>query len=676
MTSRVRDFLKLSNARAATTRKRLATARRKSRISKEEVERWEYLMDPDRCSIQEFIENFRVATKEVQDDGTVQQQIVLWPAQVEILKAVADAWASGHAAKIVIVKDREQGCSFFIQALFYERYCRGGGGEMRTVSHKDEATLALQTDFHSFRMQTPDWVFTDLLGGEWLNDAPGKWKFMWPGKHFSVARTMTCRDGAMGRGDRTRWAHYSEYPWWPTGKGNIGGALATLRDTPGNIYIFESTGKDFDEFYTLAYNAREGKNGWTCLFLSWLTHPGKRSFFRNPHERAEFADSVGKLDAYDRLEEQALFEETKGDLERLKWRREQIDGPVCNGDVAFFAREHPRVFSQAFYADTDSVFDPQILDSRQEKSMAEESRVEIGSAEVTLENGRPRCRFVPSRSGPLRIYRHPVKGRKYCFGADPSQGKKVVDLGKRTGDYATVILLDVESEDVCALYRAHTPPEEFAQVIYSISMYYGWAPGYVESNADGRTVLYVANELEYLWRVRESPLLPQARRSQMKNGEMFENHVGFLSDSLTKPVAVNRLKKWVRDMGILKGDGPSRIPLPLLTEMRMYVYEQTFTRRGVPTGRVSMSASKGHDDTISAAWMAFEAREYLKTHPERVAIVDEDPRNNEELEQLLAAARAEMTGGKMEAPKLWYPRGGRSSSIDTDPAEIPGMAGY
>ena len=671
-------------ARAATSARRLASAAKKAHVPEAEIERWSYLMDPSRCSVQEFIEAYRVNTKEIQADGTNQCAIQLWPAQLRILEAVIDEWERGRAAKLVILKDREQGCSFVIQALMWERFLRGGGGEMRTVSHKDSATEALQMDFQSFIDQTPEWVFQSVLEAEWDREAIGVWKLLWPNKSFSFAETMTCRDGAMGRGNRTRWFHLSEYPWWTTGRANVAGALTVLRDTPGNIYIFESTGKEFDEFYDLCEGARRGatkdeprgENGWRLMFFSWLDHPLKEVGFRGPAERAAFAETVGKLPRYDEREELAIFEATGGNLERLNWRRKQIDAPGVNGDVAWFQRDHPRVFEQAFYADSDSFFDPQILDSRRLAAEAEQLRAERGTMTWEVTRNDLVVKFEPSNRGALFVYKRPQKGRRYCFGCDPASGKKVTDQGRKTADYATILVLDIETEDVVAIYRDHIPPEDLTQFVFALSRWYGWAPGYIERNADGKTAMYVAEELMRTWPVEADILLPQMRKVRTRSGETWENEPGFLSDPVTKPVACNRLRRWVREMGMYPGSGPSRIPIPLLQEMRLFVRTQTVGKNGMPTGRFSLGASAGHDDVISAAWMAFTAREWLKENPDKQTEVSEATRETSvEWDVMRRQMEAEM--GLIPRSVLPLPKGVPQSRQRTeDDAEVPGMPGY
>jgi len=661
--------------RAAATNRRLATAGRKAAVSPEEIEKWQRLLDPEQTSLQEFIEHYRVSTKETQADGTNQTDIALWPAQLRILEAISEAWESGHAAKLVILKDREQGCSFVIQAILWERFLRGGGGEMRTVSHKDSATEALQMDFESFRQQTPAWVFTELLGCTWERSALGVWKLVWPNHSFSFAETMTCRDGAMGRGNRTRWFHLSEYPWWQTGRGNIGGALTTLRDTPGNIYIFESTGKDFDEFYDLCCGARDETNGWTLLFFSWLTHPLKTATFRGPADRETFKDTIGKLDRYDAKEELEVAKETDWDLGRLKWRRQQIDSPGCNGDVAWFAREHPRFFEQAFYADSDCFFDAQILDSRRKASEREETKCERGVLTWTVSRTRVDVEFNPRMNGPVRLYKRPQKGRRYAFGSDPASGKKTSEGGRRVADWATILVVDIETEDVCLIYRDHIAPEDLAPLVYAVSCWYGWAPGYPERNGDGKTMMYVCSQLDEQWPVPDSPILFQLRKATMGNGS-WESEPGFLSDAATKPVACNRLRKFVRNLGMYE-KGPSRLPLPLLQEMRLFVRTQTYNKNGQPTGRITLGASSGHDDVISAAWMAWEAREWLLENPDDQREVTEEP-IDPTLARLIVEAERMSGDYHPEPSKLWLPHGAKSLSAkgSLDEADIGLGAGF
>lgn len=676
---RAENVLRNILAKAATTQKRLAAARKKAALpSQEDVEKWRRMLDPQQTSIAEFIELWKpkVNTKEVQKDGTIQLPFVMWPSQRRILATVEDAWEAGHAAKIYLLKDREQGCSFFIQMLLFIMWLRGGGGEARTISHKDDATLILCADFESLMKQVPEFVFTHLLQAEITANSTGEWELSFPGGYRSNAQTMTCRDDALGRGDRIRWLHLSEYPWWKSGKGGLKGLIQTLADVPGNIYIIESTGKDFDEFHRGCVAARDGRSGWDFLFLTWLTHPKKTMRFASESLKERFREQVGQDDRYDQKKERLLVQ--KGaTLEQLHWRRKTIDAR-CEGDCRYFAREHPDEFLDAFYAESDCPFYPEILNARLPAAEREwrSGMWKRGNLKITDAGKKIEVAWEVARDGVLWIRETPQKGESYCFGCDPSSGKKIVDQGTRVGDYATIEVRRVRDKAIVAMFHAHRDPDKLAFDVIAVSKWYGWAPGYVESNNDGKVTMNELEKLSERWDIDADFLLPQVREVPTTDGRRYEYHPGFLSDPASKPIAIEKLRRWMREIGMPKDGEESLIPFPLLDEMLRYRQEQNLNRHGQPTGRFSWGASSGHDDRVTASYLCLEAWEHLDHNDEKVTKVEDVARPaDEEFEAMMRKVRAEM-GEPLPETKLYHPHGGRAPGRDEDAAEIPGMKGF
>lgn len=97
-------------------------------------------------------------------------------------------------------------------------------------------------------------------------------------------------------------------------------------------------------------------------------------------------------------------------------------------------------------------------------------------------------------NGAMPIYEHPIEGKQYVIGCDPTRG---------TGnDFATVQVFKINSEkdiDQVAMYRnEHIDPETFAEVCVGIAEYYNNAAMMVENNDIGQMVCdKIWYDLEY-----------------------------------------------------------------------------------------------------------------------------------------------------------------------------------
>lgn len=609
--------------------------------SKEEVALWRRLLDPKQTTVVEFLEAkdldgkpiFWITTKETQKDGTAQTPLVLWPNQLYLVRNIYEMWADGEAAKLRIPKDREQGISFCIQAVFAWCFLTGGGGAMVTISHVEEATQGLCEDFDTILSQVPPWVYREILGAKWTSRRAGRWRLEFPRHRKCRAKTLTCRDKAMGRGERPRWMHLSERPHWQTGKKSIRSALTVLRDKPGNIYVDESTGKDYDDFYDGCVAAREGRSNWRCLFFSALTHPMKRVKFKRPADADQLEEEIGLLHRFGMKEEMRwrdecvrLEIERTEMLERLKWRREQI-ASVFSGDIGEFTSEHPITFDECFRIDSSSAFDVAILDSWMRIAEQDWKLWERGNLEVTGTAPEVQLEWVPARLGRMWLKKRPIEGHSYTFGCDPASGKKTVDQGKSEADFATILVRDLTSKEFVLLYEHHTAPEVLQIDLLAISKWYGWAKGYPESNNDGK-ILLSPNYLPRLqedWEVPDEVCLAQIRTVVRDGQHLHEPTLGWWADSVSKHVAVNRVKAWIRQIGAAtEKDTVPPIPWPALKQCRGYIVIYKNDAKNGYQKASGFGPISGHDDLVSALYLCMEAAEWLDDpqHSDRRTKVD------------------------------------------------------
>lgn len=552
---------------------------------------WRGLFDIEITSRRQFIEAFEVQTKRVQAGGTVMVDFIERDAQVRLREAIEYEWSQGRGAKIVVLKDRQQGISEWICRFFVERMLRGGGGHARQISHKDQATEDLLQRARLVKDQIPDGALELIDAVVESEKADRGFSFRFGTHLISSLEILTARDEALGRGGAVRWIHLSEYPWWKAGKDKLDGLLESWDDVPGNCVIFESTGKTFDEFYDICVKAKEGLSGYVFLFFSWLTHPQKTLLFRTKSRRAKFAKEIGRIKRYGPMEEITLRDQHGATLEQLHWRRRKIDSPSFNGDLGKFRREHPTVWTDAFLSTSISLYDPSILRAWMPLGERMDVECEIGDLHIDDQQG---VEFAPAERAWWRIYRRPQVGVVYTWGADPAGGKEVHADGRTEADLCVIQIREVLTKRLAAICSGYIEPEEFAVEVVKGALLYGRAIGYVEANNHGHTVISTMQMMEY-----GELLLTRMRLTPTDAGKVWTRAPGFLSKADTKTRAVDRSRKWVRDLG-LPGEGSEPVlPASTLLQMQRYV---RLDKRGN-----RMGASSGHDDEVSADYLCHEA---------------------------------------------------------------------
>lgn len=177
----------------------------------------------------------------------------------------------------------------------------------------------------------------------------------------------------------------------------------------------------------------------------------------------------------------------------------------------------------------------------------------------------------------LSVWRKPEEGHIYCMGVDTAEGLA-------HGDYSCVQVLDVRTGEQVAVWHGHIPPDELAQEVHMMGLWYRDALCCVESNNHGLTTITQLRQLGY-------PNLFRAR-SLNKVTNKISQEFGWKTTRTSKPLMID-------DLGMaLKGDELVIRDEFTLAELRTYVRD----------GR-SMGGSP-HDDRVMALALANEMRQY------------------------------------------------------------------
>ncbi|MFA6090089.1 MAG: LAGLIDADG family homing endonuclease, partial [Candidatus Woesearchaeota archaeon] len=155
----------------------------------------------------------------------------------------------------------------------------------------------------------------------------------------------------------------------------------------------------------------------------------------------------------------------------------------------------------------------------------------------------PGERFVNYETN-FQIFKKYIPGHKYIVGADVARGDGT--------DYSTIQIIDIDTLEVVAEYRAKVAPDLFAHVIYNVGMDYGEAYLVVECNSFGlATAIDLSRKMDY-GRMYYSKNI-QEIYVRPYDYKVAENEIipGFQTTKRTRPLVVNNLRVHMRE-GTLK----------------------------------------------------------------------------------------------------------------------------
>lgn len=248
-------------------------------------------------------------------------------------------------------------------------------------------------------------------------------------------------------------------------------------------------------------------------------------------------------------------------LGKIAWRRRMQKS--FRGE---FAEKYPEDSVSMFLTMGRAYFDTEILIARKKE----------------LVGFKPYRRYHDGQA----VFFHPrVVGRRYIIGADPASGREVSSTDT---DNAAAVVLDMESGEEMAGYRAKVTPEDFAYDLADLGRYYNNAPIAVERTGDGgTTILVLGGDCKY-------PAIAKFKEWHRKQKKVIEVE-GFPTNVRTRPIALNFVNRWILDTPELIWDEN------FLNEALVFVRNE----KGIPSGNAG-----AHDDTVSARWIAHGMRQH------------------------------------------------------------------
>lgn len=235
-------------------------------------------------------------------------------------------------------------------------------------------------------------------------------------------------------------------------------------------------------------------------------------------------------------------------------------------------QEYPTTPEEAFIGSGNPVFNLDIIRQFQAEPGEEWTIQGTSPKEVALFEG-----------GPLTVWEPPNHEDHYTYviGNDTA-------MGLEHGDATVAWVLCVNTNRPVAVWYGRVDPDMFGETILpALGWWYRNAIIVPEVNNHGLTVVKALQRAKYKNIYR--------RRIMGRRVEKMTESLGFMTSHTTKPVLIDELQKWLRDVGYM----PHKTTIHEL---------MTFTRDG--NGKMSGSP---HDDCVMALGLAVKGLEYART---------------------------------------------------------------
>jgi len=194
--------------------------------------------------------------------------------------------------------------------------------------------------------------------------------------------------------------------------------------------------------------------------------------------------------------------------------------------------------------------------------------------------------LMPDHVGPLIVWQKPIPGKNYVVGSDVAEGVT-------GGDYSCASVIDGDTGEIVAAYRALIAPIELGKVLFRLGYWYNRALVAVEKNNHGyATLIHLLDPLQY-------PNVYRRMAREMIGSPTLEQF-GWVTNVATRRSMFHVFRSWFID-------NAKRVPwLQLLREMQGMRYTDN-GREDHPDR--DQHGDRAHDDTVVAQAIAISVRD-------------------------------------------------------------------
>jgi hypothetical protein len=191
-------------------------------------------------------------------------------------------------------------------------------------------------------------------------------------------------------------------------------------------------------------------------------------------------------------------------------------------------------------------------------------------------DGSGALQITPDSRGYLSIWKMPVRGKRYCIGADSGLG-----VG---GDPSAATVRDMDTLELMATVKGQIAPDQFGEILLKLGNLYNKAWLGIEANSFGIATIdslkHRYSKLYYRYRVDQ--------RTDHKTKQL-----GWWTDTKTKPIMISDYAQAIREENVIIKD------MDLFNECITYIIGEDG----------SANAESGcHDDLLIADMICFQVR--------------------------------------------------------------------
>jgi hypothetical protein len=441
-----------------------------------------------------------------------------------------------HTMKVIILKARQMGLSWLLSAYalwkcmtksnFHAYYNSIG---LKEVQEQMERVRFIF-------MNLPDWLqHRGFMGGKNCKNNDSIIEFENGSALHATASGKSAGHGASpGLIICDEWARVDEATRkWRALKPSAG------RNT--QIFVISTSDGFGNHFAELWIDAKAGVNGFKPIFHSWMENPEYSTSYIEEQRRDFAGDLQGFKEAYPETPEDAFLSSSRSvfDIERIREWKQNIRDLEAKGELVV----------RTGYLDWND-------------KQGDEKKI------IFIDN--------PMES--LLVWKEPVKGHRYSMGVDVAEGL----IG---GDYSAFVVIDIEKNEVVAMYRGKIAPEMYSHPIEMCAKWYFNAWLAVEVNTASDLIMSDLKQT-YPW------LYMRPQRARITDLPTLVP--GFYTSGTSKMRIITQMRR-----AFSSEEKPLIIYSDVLLD-EMSFYEQD--------DKKSLGASTGHhDDTVMACAIAIEA---------------------------------------------------------------------
>lgn len=494
--------------------------------------------------------------------------------QLQVIEKIQEKRRAKKPVRIFILKGRQFGCSTLAEAILFAFASQRPNLNAMVIADDEDGAGYL------FEMTK---LYNEMFQEEFPHLCPKTMKNTESKLDFAATRSCIRIETAnkkkkLGRKFTLHIVHGSEVGYWPEFNAAHKSLSQAVPNKPETIMIYETTANGVNEVCTFWRRIKKlsklGETDWIPLFLSWKDHEEYSRAFATEDEKKRFGDSL-------KPEETELVEKFGLSMEQLNWRRWKIANDFA-GDSEEFDVEFPIDDERAFRSQAKNVFSDKSIRSQETFIVAPKI---IGEIEMVDR----RAQLMAWKNGSIKIFDYPKTGHRYVIGADSSESAG-------THDYACAQVIDRTTWKQVAVIHGRIAPDVFAEKLFALGAYYGWAQIVPEVNGPGLVTTLKLRDRGY-------PNIYRRKKMDFTTeGNIVETEeYGFHSNSKTKPLIVSNLQEALRTLLITIFDEET------ISEMK------TFVVKGVnKEGYVSYGADEEFfDDRVSALMFALHAAKDL-----------------------------------------------------------------